>query len=179
MKMKDLSLIAMMTALTAVMGVIPPIPIPVSPVPITLQSIAPMLAGTILGARRGALSMILLIILGACSLPVFSGGRGGVGVLLGPSGGFIFGWVLVAFLVGLYVAKKKNLIVWKLIVVNCLFGIGILYICGAGYMTLTTGLTFKDAIVLNVFFIPGDIIKAIVAALVGIRVLRAMNGSVT
>ncbi len=108
MKLKDLSLIAMMTALTAVMGAIPPIPIPISPIPITLQSIAPMLAGTILGARRGALSMMLLILLGACSLPVFSGGRGGVGVLLGPSGGFIFGWVLVAFFYWAVCFKKEK-----------------------------------------------------------------------
>ncbi|MBM7838584.1 biotin transport system substrate-specific component [Alkalihalobacillus xiaoxiensis] len=179
MKLKDLSLIAMMTALTAVMGAIPPIPIPISPIPITLQSIAPMLAGTILGARRGALSMMLLILLGACSLPVFSGGRGGVGVLLGPSGGFIFGWVLVAFFIGLYVSKKKNLVSWKLMTMNCLIGIVLLYVCGATYMALTTAFSFQDAMMLNVFFIPGDLIKAIIAALVGIRVVRALNGSIT
>lgn len=75
MNLKQQMAIAMMAALTGVMGVVPSIPI--GPVPITIQSIAPMLAGGILGAKRGAASMMLFLLLVACSVPILSGGRGG------------------------------------------------------------------------------------------------------
>ncbi len=141
-----------------------------------------MLAGSILGAKRGALSMILFVILLACSVPLLSGGRGGIGVLLGPTGGFVFGWILVAFIIGLFVGYSKRLTAWKLILVNIGAGICLLYVCGAGYLSLTTALTFSEAMKLNLVFIPGDSVKAIVAGLVAVRVRQALyanSGSTT
>ncbi|WP_078391817.1 biotin transporter BioY [Shouchella patagoniensis] len=174
MSIKNLSMIAMMTAITAVLGAVPPIVVPITPIPITIQSIAPMLAGAILGAKRGALSMILFIILIACSVPLLSGGRGGIGVLFGPTGGFVFGWILVAFLIGLFVRYSKRLTAWKLILVNIAAGICVLYICGAGYLSLTTAFSFSEAMKLNLVFVPGDSLKAIVAGLVAVRVRQAL-----
>ena len=86
---RDIVLIALFAAIMAVLGVFPPITLPLVGVPITAQSLGVMLAGGILGAKRGAMSMALFLILVAVGLPLLAGGRGGFGVFLGPSGGFL------------------------------------------------------------------------------------------
>lgn len=90
MNTRDLVLVALFTAIIVVLGLVPPITLGFIPVPITAQSMGVMLAGCIIGAKRGALAFLLLVLLVAIGLPVLSGGRGGLAVLAGPSGGFIF-----------------------------------------------------------------------------------------
>lgn len=177
MNLKQQMAIAMMAALTGVMGVVPSIPI--GPVPITIQSIAPMLAGGILGAKRGAASMMLFLLLVACSVPILSGGRGGVGHLFGPTGGYLFGWILVAFLVGCYVTYAKRVNVWKLMAVNIIVGMFILYGCGALYLSQVTATSVSEALLLNIAFIPGDTAKAVLAAFIAVRVRRALGEGTT
>ncbi|RVN51032.1 BioY family transporter, partial [Sinorhizobium meliloti] len=101
MNTRDLVLVALFTAIIVVLGLVPPITLGFIPVPITAQSMGVMLAGCIIGAKRGALAFLLLVLLVAIGLPVLSGGRGGLAVLAGPSGGFIFGWAVAAFVTGL------------------------------------------------------------------------------
>ncbi|MBI2124403.1 biotin transporter BioY [Candidatus Pacearchaeota archaeon] len=84
------------------------IPLPFTPVPITLQTLMVLLSGAMLGAYYGALSMIIYLILGAIGLPVFAGGGSGVGALTGPSGGYLFSYPVAAFAIG-YMLQKKTL----------------------------------------------------------------------
>ncbi len=107
MNTRDLVLIALFAAIIVVLGLIPPITLGFIPVPITAQSMGVMLAGCILGAKRGAFAFLLFILLVAIGLPVLSGGRGGLAVFAGPSGGFILGWVVAAFVTGLIAAALR------------------------------------------------------------------------
>src|SRR3989344_519623 len=84
------------------------IPLPFTPVPITLQTLMVLLSGAMLGPYYGALSMIIYLLLGAIGLPVFAGGSSGVGALLGPSGGYLFSYPVAAFAIG-YMMQKKRL----------------------------------------------------------------------
>ena len=100
MNSRDLVYVALFAAVTAALALFPPLMLPVGGVPITAQSLGPMLAGCIIGAKRGGLSLLLFVVLVAVGLPLMPGGRGGLGVLLSPSGGFILGWIFGAFVVG-------------------------------------------------------------------------------
>ena len=86
---RDLALIAVFVGVTAALGLIPPVP--VGPVPITAQSMGMVLCGAVLGPKRGGLSMALFMLLVGVGLPLLAGGRGGIGILLGPSVGFFVG----------------------------------------------------------------------------------------
>lgn len=86
METRDIVFIALFAAIMAALAVFPPITLPVVGVPITAQSLGAMLAGGVLGATRGGLSMILFLLLVAIGLPLLPGGRGGFGVFLGPTG---------------------------------------------------------------------------------------------
>ena len=111
MKTKDMILTAMLTAVLAVLSIIN-IPMP-SGVPITLQTFAVALCGYVLGSRWGTLSTFLYVLIGTIGVPVFAGMQAGVGILLGPTGGFLFGFIPMAFLAGFGI-KSKNKIMPKI-----------------------------------------------------------------
>ena len=95
MKSNNTVLVALFAALIVVMSLIPPVPLPGIPVPITLQTLGAMLAGAMLGPGRGALACLLYLVLAAIGLPVLPGGRGGMGAFFGPTGGFLVGLCLL------------------------------------------------------------------------------------
>ena len=101
---QSLSMVALFAALMAVMGLIPKIDLPFG-VPITLQSLGVMLAGCLLGARRGLQSMALFLLAVAVGLPLLSGGRGGLGVFMAPSAGYLVGYALAAGVTGALMAR--------------------------------------------------------------------------
>ena len=104
-KSKDLSLVALFAALTAVGGFIS---IPFYPVPLTLQVFFVLLSGTILGKKLGALSQIIYLGIGAIGAPVFHNFTGGMGILLGPTGGFLIGFIPGAYMAGLVYERFNN-----------------------------------------------------------------------
>lgn len=173
MRIQDVAYIALFAALTAVLGLIPRIDLSFGPVPITAQSLGPMLAGSILGARRGALSQMLFLLLLAAGLPLLAGGRGGLGVFASPSAGFIMAWPLAAAFVG---AATERL--WSRFgflssfLINILGGIGIVYALGIPVLALIAGLSLRDAGASSLVFLPGDLLKAALAASVAIFVKR-------
>lgn len=173
MSNKNIVYIALFAALNAALGLFPPIPLVGTGVPITAQSMAPMLAGSILGAKRGFLSQLLFLILVAIGLPLLAGGRGGFGVFLGPTTGYLIGWVVISFVIG-YLTERfwHNLKFWHLIVINCLAGIVILYAIGIIYLMAYAHLQFIPTLLTNLPYIPGDIIKAVLAAFIAITVKR-------
>ena len=106
-KLKGMVFAALFAALTGAVAWFR-IPLPFTPVPITLQTLMVLFSGAMLGPIYGALSMIVYLLLGAIGLPVFAGGSSGVGALLGPSGGYLFSYPVAAFVIG-YMLEKKRL----------------------------------------------------------------------
>jgi biotin transport system substrate-specific component len=170
-RIQDIVYISLFAALMAVLGLVPMITLALIPVPITAQSLGPMLAGSILGARRGALSIALFVLLVAIGLPLLSGGRGGLGVFAGPSAGFILGYPLAAAVVG-YVTERfwGRLTFLKAFAANVLGGIVVLYAIGVPVLMAVTG--SLDAAFASAIFLPGDFAKAALAAFIAIFVKR-------
>ena len=104
---RNLTLVALFAALIAALGLIPQITLAFG-VPITAQSLGVMLCGTVLGARRGALAVLLFLLLVALGLPLLSGGRGGLGVFASPTVGFLVGFPVAAFVTGLITEKWRS-----------------------------------------------------------------------
>ncbi|RKE85850.1 biotin transporter BioY [Rhizobium sp. AG855] len=177
MTTRDLVLSALFTAIIVVLGFLPPVPIPLLPVPITAQSMGVMLAGCIIGAKRGALAYVLLVVLVAVGLPVLSGGRGGLAVLIGPTGGYIFGWILGAFVTGLLAEKlvREDQSATKqmtgFFLASIVGGIGVVYLCGMPWLSLVAGTPFDKVLFGSLAFIPGDLVKAAIATLAARAVL--------
>jgi biotin transport system substrate-specific component len=173
MKLQDLIHIALFAALTAALGLVPRIDFAIVPVPITAQSMGAMLAGAVLGARRGALSQGLFLVLLAAGLPLLTGGRGGLGVFATPSAGFVIAWPLAAAVTGWLVERFwQNLGFFKAFAATVIGGIGVVYLIGIPVLALIAGLSLPAAISGSAIFIPGDLIKAGLAASVAMFVKR-------
>ncbi len=149
---------ALMAALTAVGAYII---IPVGPVPITLQTFFVLLSGRLLGKKFGALSQTAYLILGAFGLPIFSGGQGGLGVLAGPTGGFLISFIIAAWIAGHYTGNnKKDFFIYSAAVLSN-------YIIGSIYFTFVTGTGIIAALNMTVLpFIPGDLLKIILVLII-------------
>lgn len=105
-KLKGMIFAALFAALTGAVAWFK-IPLPFTPVPITLQTLMVLISGAMLGAYYGALAMIVYLVLGVIGLPVFAGGSSGFGALLGPTGGYLFSYPVAAFVIGKMLEKKK------------------------------------------------------------------------
>ena len=167
MSTKNLVFTALMTAIICILGLVPGVPLPFMPVPIVLQNIGIFLAGIILGRKMGALTVIVFLLLAATGLPVLSGGRGGIGVFVGPSAGFLFLYPFIAYFIGLirdrYYGKINFLI---LFVTTLIIGVLALDIIGTIIMGFIIHIPISKAFLLSFTFMPGDIIKAIISSLI-------------
>ncbi len=169
--------IALFAALTAALGLFPPIVLPVVGVPITAQSMGPMLAGALIGARRGGLALLLFIVLVAVGLPLLAGGRGGFGVFLGPSGGFILSWPIAAGVVGwLYTRHDGAVPLLQAITALTLGGIGVVYLIGIPWLVVVAEIGWVPALTGSMAFLPGDLVKVVLTALIARGVRRAYPG---
>ncbi|WP_294645048.1 biotin transporter BioY [uncultured Aureimonas sp.] len=175
MSTRDLTLIALFAAVMAVLGAFPPLMLPIIAIPITAQSMGPMLMGGILGAKRGTLSMLLFLVLVAIGLPLLSGGRGGLAPFVGPWSGFIYGWVIAAFLIGWLTERFWNRLGPVSAFAICVAGgIGAIYAVGVPWFAAMSGLGLGEAFASSaVAFVPGDLVKAAVASAAIIIVKRA------
>jgi biotin transport system substrate-specific component len=171
---KDIVHIALFAAIIAALGLVPPIPVPVIPVPITAQTLGVMLAGAVLGGWRGMLATLLFLALVAMGLPLLPGGRGGLSVFAGPTAGFLFGWPLGALVVGLLMERFWNKVdIVLAFIFNVIGGVFVIYAFGIGWLVAVVGVEPLAALTGSAAFIPGDLIKAGVAAFVAITVKRA------
>lgn len=163
---RDLCMIGLWTAVIAVMAQIS-IPMPMG-VPMTMQTFAITLAAVVLGSKKSAAATGIYVLLGAIGIPVFAGFSGGFGNIVGPTGGFILSFPIMAFIIGLGVEMKKDnkLMFIVMLVVGTLvnYVIGVLLFCmvtGSGVMTGITACVLP--------FIPTAIIKAVLASLLGLQ----------
>lgn len=172
---RDLALIATMAGLVAVLGV-PGTFYAFGPAaPITLQSMGIMLVGALLGWKRGGLAMLLFLALAAIGLPVLAGGRGGLAVFFGPTSGYLLGYLLGAMTIGALVQMRaRRLSTAWLALAIVVGGIGVVALFGVPGMALRAGLPWDKALVAGLSFVPGDLIKAVIATVVAAGVHRAV-----
>jgi biotin transport system substrate-specific component len=164
---------ALFAALTAVGAFLA---LPIGPVPIVLQNLFVYLAGLLLGVRWGLASVGIYLLAGICGLPVFSGGTGGIGRFLGPTGGYLIGYLPAVFLIGWIAEKAGRRPMGD--VAAMLFGTAVLYACGLLGLKLLTGLSWPKALAAGMLpFLPGDAVKIVVAVPIA-RALRPIIGNV-
>ncbi len=166
---RNLILVAMFVALIAISG---QIAIPFLVVPITLQTLVVMLAGSILGRHLGALSTIVFILLVMAGAPILAGAQGGLGALLGPTGGYVWSWPIATYVIGVLVHREQPKL-WRLILAHTVGGVCIVYLFGAIWLSVSLDLRWKETLLTGVLpFIPGDMVKVFVAAIVARSVLK-------
>jgi biotin transport system substrate-specific component len=174
-----LARVAVFTALIAVMGLPGTLNVFGNAVPITLQTMGVMLAGAILGTWRGALAVLVLYVLVAAGLPLLAGGRGGLGVFTAPSAGFLIGWLPGAALTGWLVERAgRSPSTLRLFLASVAGGMGVVYLFGIPIQALVSGASLGAAAGLTLVFVPGDLIKAALTAVVVRGVQRAYPDAV-
>ncbi|MBT9386011.1 biotin transporter BioY [Pseudooceanicola sp. CBS1P-1] len=170
---KTVSHVALFAAVIAVLGLMPKLTLAFG-IPVTAQSMGIMLAGAILGARRGALAVLVFLLLVALGLPLLAGGRGGLGVFVGPTAGFLAGWVAAAFVTGLIVERWRSAPLGLVAgVASVIGGIVVLYAFGVVGMALVLHRGLLESAGLVLIFVPGDIVKAAITAALTVSLARA------
>jgi len=160
-KTKYLILTGLFAALTAI-GAYIHIPFPT--VPITLQIFFALMAGGLLGKKYGFLSQVIYVLIGAIGLPVFAGGTGGIGILFGPTGGYIFGFLAAGYIAGIGKQKFLNKSLYMIL------GLVAIYVLGVSGLMIFAGLEFLPAVTTGVTpFIVGDLIKVFLAAYLSVK----------
>lgn len=167
MKTNELSICALFAALTAVLS---QVAVPIGPVPINLATFSVFCAGAVLGAKLGAVSQAVYVLAGAVGVPVFSMFRGGPGVLFGATGGYIAGYVLAAWIVGLITERCGNRV--YILASAMLAGFLAYMTTGTCWFMFVTKSGLPQALAACVIpFLPGDALKMILAAVL-VRRLR-------
>lgn len=177
---RDLTQAAVFAGLLAALGLPGTLTLGPTGVPITLQTLGVMLAGSILGPRKGALAIVLFAILAIAGLPILAGGRTGLVSLSSPTAGFFIGWLPAVIVIGALTAlmMPRYRVLWG-ILVNIVGGMGVIYLFGTVGLMLRTDLSWWAALSTNGIYVPGDIAKAVVCAYVAAQVHRARPGLIT
>jgi biotin transport system substrate-specific component len=165
MKIREMTLVAVFAAVMGSFGLIPSIALSFTPVPLTLQTMGVLLSGGILGARLGFMSQAVFLLLVAAGVPLLSGGRGGLGVFVGPSGGYIISWAVTAFVIGYVLSLFKKVKFHHVLLVNLTVGIFLIYLIGIPVQAMVMGISMMDTVKVSLAYIPGDIIKAVVGSI--------------
>jgi len=173
MTIRDMVYVALFAAIVAVLGLFPPITLPTG-VPITAQSLGVMLAGSVIGAKRGGLALVVFVALVAVGAPILAGGRSGFGIFFGPTAGFLLSWPVAAFLIGWLTERSWHQLSWlRSFAFNVVGGILVIYAAGIPWLVVAADLGLVKAFTGSVAFIPGDLIKAALAAFIAVTVKRA------
>jgi biotin transport system substrate-specific component len=180
---RDLALIAVFAALIAALGLGGAFQVPFSEVPITAQTLGVMLAGSVLGARRGALAVLTFLVLVAIGLPLLPPAparpQGGLAVFTSVTSGYLAGWVAGAFVIGLLVDRRpaRFSLGW-IVAANVIGGIAVVYAFGVPVQAFVTNVPVLTALGHALAFLPGDLAKVAVSAVVTGAVLRGYPGIV-
>ena len=179
LSLTDLAQAAVFAALIAVLGLPGQINLSAG-VPITLQTMGVMLAGAILGPKKGTLAVVIFMVLAIAGLPILAGGRTGLVSLSAPTAGFFVGFLPAVIVIGLLTAfmmPKYNIVVG--IVINLIGGMLVIYLCGTIGLMIKADMSFGAALGTNSAFVIGDIIKAVLTALIAAPVHRGRPGLIT
>lgn len=164
-KTKTMALIGVMAAVTCIMGPLS-LAIPVSPVPISLTNLAVYFAIYVLGMKKGTISYCIYLLLGLVGLPVFSAFTGGAGKLFGPTGGYLIGFIFMAFICGFFIDKWVTKRYMHFI--GMVLGTAVCYLFGTLWLAYSAHMGFAQALAAGVIpFIPGDLAKIVIALIAG------------
>lgn len=173
----DLGLIAVFAALVAVSSIVPGIPVGALGVPITLATLTVMLSGLVLGAGRGFAAVGLYVLLGLAGLPIFSGGRSGLGILASPSAGYIIAFPLAAaatgYLAGVVIRRTAKFRGLWLFAAAMASSIVIVHGLGILGMMVNAKLDFGKALLADLPFLPGDTLKNVLAVVIAVAIHKA------
>ena len=168
---KDMVFTAMFAALIAVCSIIS---IPIGEVPVTLQTFAICLTAAMLGWKRGTLAVFIYILLGAIGVPVFAGMSGGIGILAGPTGGYIIGFILTSLIVG-FAADRRGRKALPL-AIAMVAGVLACYVTGTIWFMVVTGMGLVESLMLCVVpFLLFDAAKIALAVLLSNRLSKVVN----
>ncbi|MEV3963861.1 biotin transporter BioY [Nocardia sp. NPDC050193] len=174
---RDMAQIAVFAALIAALGLPGAVTVGFSPVPITVQTLGVVLAGAVLGPRKGTAAVAVFIALTVIGLPLLSGGRTGLTALAGPSAGYLVGWIPAALLIGVLTVRiVPRYPVVPALLINAAGGIVVIYFFGTLGLLLRTDMALWPAITSNGVFLVGDALKVVVATMVAQGVHRAYPG---
>ncbi len=162
---KRMVLIALVTAITCILAPFS-IPLPFTPVPITLTNLVILTGVYLLGWKDATISYIVYLLLGMVGLPVFSGFSGGLGKLAGPTGGYLIGFIFLTVIAGLFVEKFPKKI--YIIVPGMILGMAVTYLFGTIWLAYQMSITFPEALLIGVVpYLIGDGIKIVLAVILG------------
>lgn len=171
-KVKTIVLVGLMTAVTCVLGPLT-VPLPFTPVPISLTNLAIYFTVYIIGMKRGTASYLIYLLTGFIGVPVFSAFTSGPGKLLGATGGYLVGFIFLAIICGFFIDRwpaKRYLHFMGMIV-----GMTVAYLFGTLWLAYQAGMSFSAAALAAVIpFIPGDIVKMILAVLAGPQIRKRL-----
>lgn len=177
-KLKILIYVSIFAAIMGGLGILPPIPLGFSPVPVTMQTLGVMLAGSVLGAHIGpkyaALSQVLFLLLVGAGAPLLSGGRGGMSVFFTPSAGYLIGWIAGAFLIGYLCQRMKNKAFIKMVLIHIAGGTLVIYLFGVPIQAMIMQISVGEAVILSLAFLPGDLLKVLIASFIAIKLYDVM-----
>jgi biotin transport system substrate-specific component len=176
MKNKNISTLTLISLMTAVICILGPLslPIPISPVPISLTNLAIFFSVVILGCKNGTISYLVYLLIGFAGIPVFSYFTAGPSKLLGPTGGYLIGFIFLALIAGFFVDKFPDRI--YMYMAGMALGMCVAYLLGTGWLAWQANLDLKAALFAGVIpYIPGDIIKIILAAVFGTTIRKRIK----
>ena len=156
---------------TALLCIIAPVAVPVGAVPVTLSVFAVILSGIVLGTKKSAVSVCVYIFLGLVGLPVFSFGRAGMPVIFGPTGGFVWSYVLMALTAGFFsnLQRSKKHFAYT----GSISARAVCYICGTAQFMVLTNSGIYEALTVCVYpFVIFDVLKCISATWLGTKIKK-------
>lgn len=164
---QQMVLIALMTAITCILAPLS-LPIPISPVPVTLTNLVLYVSVFILTWKQAALSYFIYLLLGIVGLPVFSGFTGGLAKVAGPTGGYLAGFIFLIIISGIFVEKSSGKFRHVFYTVGILLGTTITYLFGTIWLAVQMNLTFPQALAAGVLpYLAGDAVKIVIALIIG------------
>lgn len=170
---QQLCFIALMAGVMCLLG---PLSIPIGPVPISVMTLLIYLSVYILGMKMGTISCVIYLMLGFVGLPVFAGYTGGAGKLLGPTGGYLVGYIFLALVSGFLMEKMAYRRIWCLLAT--IAGTAVLYVFGTAWFVVLMDCSIGYALSMCVVpFLIGDLAKIVLAELVGQEVRRRLRAA--
>lgn len=167
-------MIVLASLMAALMAVGAYLHVPVGPVPIVLTNLFVLLSGLLLGGRWGLVSVGVYLLIGSIGMPVFYGGKGGIAHVLGPTGGYLFGFALSAWVTGWISGRLRHSIPGGAIAV--IVGVLVVYGVGVPWLKLMTGMSWDKAWLVGMLpFLIGDAVKAFVALVLARAVRPILN----
>ena len=174
LSVKEITLVGLATAIMGIFSQLA-LPIPFTTVPLTLQTFGLVIFSVVLGKKIGTLSILIWALLGTIGIPVFSGFSSGLGVLVGPNGGYIIGFIFMSFIIGYTsTSTNKNNI---LLFVGVYLGQAVQYTFGVIQLKIVLGLSLPNALLAGLYpFILKDIIMITVAVTLALSIKKSLGG---